>query len=323
MKRTTLFLLAVTTASSCLFAQTTKNPFSELGYKKQITYTSSKGEFEEFHDNADVVEIGSVYFNTKTNKVVGYVNEEKENAEVASATSAMSVDPLCEKYYWISPYAFCMNNPVIFTDPTGLAPIYDPDGNLIGTDDNGLQGNAIIMNKDNFKQGMSNKDALKYDLGTDGLTGKDATERFNTSFDGLKDRPDWDGYLTLDEANDWYRNGNGQPLFVALDKIDLSGIVSLGEDYVGQVKTYNLLLVSGSENDGLVYGNVTLKRYPNNSVRAFSDTYDFDMKSWWNPMNWGRNVETIAGKKYAGEGKGYEINMYGSKKLKPILPWVK
>lgn len=119
MKRATLFLLAVTTASSCLFAQTTKNPFSKMGYKKQITYTSSKGEFEEFHDNADVVEIGSVYFNTKTKKVVGYVNEEKENAEVATATSAMSVDPLCEKYYWISPYAFCLNNPVKYVDPDG------------------------------------------------------------------------------------------------------------------------------------------------------------------------------------------------------------
>lgn len=120
MKRTILFLLAVTTALSCLFAQTTKNPFSELGYKKQITYTSSKGEFEEFHDKTDVVEIGSVYFNTKTNKVVGYVNEEKEKAEVATAISAMSIDPMCEKYYWISPYAYCLNNPVKYVDPTGM-----------------------------------------------------------------------------------------------------------------------------------------------------------------------------------------------------------
>jgi len=119
MKRTILFLLAVTTAVSCLFAQTTKNPFSELGYKKQVMYTSSKGEFEEFHGNPDVVEIGSVYFNTKTNKVVGYVNEEK--AEVATATSAMSVDPKCEKYYWISPYAYCLNNPVKYVDPDGKA----------------------------------------------------------------------------------------------------------------------------------------------------------------------------------------------------------
>lgn len=121
MKRTILLLLAATTVMSYLYAQTTKNPFSKMGYKKHITYTSSKGEFEEFHKNADVVEIGSVYFNTKTKKVVGYLNEEKENAEVATATSAMSVDPLCEKYYWISPYAYCLNNPVKFVDPTGMA----------------------------------------------------------------------------------------------------------------------------------------------------------------------------------------------------------
>ncbi|WP_321438980.1 RHS repeat-associated core domain-containing protein [uncultured Bacteroides sp.] len=30
-----------------------------------------------------------------------------------------TVDPLCEKYYWISPYAYCLNNPVRFTDPDG------------------------------------------------------------------------------------------------------------------------------------------------------------------------------------------------------------
>lgn len=119
MKRATLFLLVVITAMSCLLAQTTKNPFSKLGYNKKVMYTSSKGEFEEFHDNSDVVEIGSVYFNTKTNKVVGNINKENEKMEVASATSAMSVDPLCEKYYWISPYAFCLNNPVRFIDPDG------------------------------------------------------------------------------------------------------------------------------------------------------------------------------------------------------------
>ena len=32
----------------------------------------------------------------------------------------MSPDPLAEKYYSISPYAYCMNNPVRFVDPTGM-----------------------------------------------------------------------------------------------------------------------------------------------------------------------------------------------------------
>ena len=31
-------------------------------------------------------------------------------------------DPLAEKYYAISPYAFCAANPVMFTDPTGMEP---------------------------------------------------------------------------------------------------------------------------------------------------------------------------------------------------------
>ncbi|MCQ2185341.1 MAG: hypothetical protein MJY92_01270 [Bacteroidales bacterium] len=30
-----------------------------------------------------------------------------------------SPDPMAEKYYYLSPYAFCNNNPVIFVDPDG------------------------------------------------------------------------------------------------------------------------------------------------------------------------------------------------------------
>jgi hypothetical protein len=118
MKKRILLSFIGLVVFSCLFAQTSKSPFSQYGYKKQVMYTSSKGEFEEFHGNENIVEIGSVYFNTSTKAVVGYVNEE-DIAEVAYATSAMSVDPLCEKYYWISPYAYCLNNPIMNRDPDG------------------------------------------------------------------------------------------------------------------------------------------------------------------------------------------------------------
>ena len=232
------------------------------------------------------------------------------------------VDPLAEKYYSISAYGYCLNNPIKYVDFTGMAasPIYDKEGNLLGTDDEGLQGDAIVMNKDDFKQGMSHEEALSKSTT---ISSVDAAAKMAVSYASLKFRPDYDGKLTLSEANEWYRTGNGQPLFVALGKINLNGIRSLGEKYVGNVKSFNLLIHSKSLNDGLVYGQITLKRYPNHQVRAYSDKYNFEMHNWTNILNWGRNVETIIGERIAGNGKSYEINIYGSQTLRPILPWIK
>ena len=236
-----------------------------------------------------------------------------------------AVDPMAHMRSWVSPYNFVQNNPINRVDPTGAldAPIYDENANFLGTDDEGLQGKAIVMNKDNFKQGMSHDDALSKSLGVEGLKGEGATTKFSDHYNGLKDRPDYDGYLTLSEANKWYKEGNGQPLFTSLAKIDLSGILSLGENYVGEKGSYNLLLNSNSVNDGLVYGSITLKRYSDHQVRAYADEYNFEMHNAWNPLNWPRNAETLIGRKVAGEGQKFDINIYGSKKLTPILPWIK
>lgn len=98
--------------------QVSENPFDKLGYDPLVA-TSSRGEFAEFHDQADIVEIGSVLFNTKTNEVVKILDDGETTLDLSSATVAMSIDPLCEKYYWISPYAYCLNNPVKFVDKDG------------------------------------------------------------------------------------------------------------------------------------------------------------------------------------------------------------
>jgi len=127
-----LFSFAILSVSVGLSAQTAMPDFSKLGYKKSVMYTSSKGEFEEFHDQTDVVEIGTVLFNTKTNQIVGFVSEEKAETDVASATAAMSVDPNCEKYYWISPYAYCLNNPIRLVDTDGRTPKIYVETNGVG-----------------------------------------------------------------------------------------------------------------------------------------------------------------------------------------------
>ena len=239
-------------------------------------------------------------------------------------------DPLAEKYFSFSPYNYCAGNPVTVTDPDGRAllslqnrsPIYDRQGKFLGTDDEGLQGEAIVMDSEDFRQGMSPDEARSKRVDVNSMD-QESRDRMTDHYNGLQDRPDYDGYLTLQEANEWYRNGNGEPLFASLEKIDLSGIYSLGEKYVGQEKRISLFLASESFNDALVYGTITLNRYPNHHVRAYADKYDFDMHNSFNPLNWPRNISTIIGKKVAGKGQAYYINLYGSKAIQPILPWIK
>jgi RHS repeat-associated protein len=62
-------------------------------------------------------------------------------------------------------YGYSLNNPVKYTDPDGRNPVLDPDGNFIGTTENGSKGVPIVMNSDNFIQGMSEGDALNSEKG--------------------------------------------------------------------------------------------------------------------------------------------------------------
>jgi len=43
---------------------------------------------------------------------------------------------------------------------------------------------------------------------------------------GLSDRPDWDGVLTNDEAQDWYNGNSGDKLFVNAALVDLTPVTT-------------------------------------------------------------------------------------------------
>lgn len=156
MKKTLLTLL-ILSVSAVLYSQN-ENPFAKFGYDVLVA-TSSKGEFTEFHDQTDIVEIGSVLFNRHTNEIVKVLDKDSTTIDISSATAAMSIDPLCEKYYWISPYAYCYNNPIRFRDPTGKEGIKytDKDGNKI------IESNVVVLveQKKTIPQNATSKQIAK------------------------------------------------------------------------------------------------------------------------------------------------------------------
>ena len=233
-------------------------------------------------------------------------------------------DPLAEKYFPINTYAYCAGDPVNLVDPEGFSPIYNAQGHLLGTDDQGLQGGAIFMAESDFQQGMSHADAIKQDQKDSFLEDESAISRFKNSYYNLSKRPDWDGYLSLSEAIYWYRNGNGQPLYVSSEKIDLSQI-SL-EDIKNSGGIVQLLVPSVIARNSLkfpesgeVYGQIQITIEDENTGKVLLgrrsdrrlDTYDFRMHKWNSLKNIGRNILTLLGKLVVGSGKEYDIYTYG------------
>jgi RHS repeat-associated protein len=91
------------------------------------------------------------------------------------------IDPLAEKYYSVSPYAFCSNNPVNRIDPDGRADFWH-NGKVIGND--GVDDKRILAIKTTEKSFGSN-DNNSFVEGA-GLSKKDlnATVKFITANSG-------------------------------------------------------------------------------------------------------------------------------------------
>lgn len=103
-----------------LSAAKAQDVFKKYGHNKEML-TLSKGKYQEVFKNEEIVQIGTVLINTKTNKIVQLldVDTTKTNYNAELSSRFLTVDPLAEEYYSYSPYAYVMNNPVIYIDPTG------------------------------------------------------------------------------------------------------------------------------------------------------------------------------------------------------------
>ena len=159
-----------------------------------------------------------------------------------------TMDPLAENCPDISPYAYCAGDPVNALDPDGRNPIYSPCGVFLGTDDFGLQGNPLIMSKSKFMQGMLHAEAEKCSSKT--MVSPFAVKMMLTHFKTLKDRPDYDGYVTIIEGIRWAKEHTGakdsptpdNTLYVDASKLDF-GTISItdlrGEGVISPVDMFN------------------------------------------------------------------------------------
>ena len=122
MKKTSLLLLfGLLILRGPIFAQ---NPYESLG-KVAPVLTLSEGKYQEFMSNDTLVQIGSVLFNTITNEVVAFLDEDSLRImEADMMTRFLSVDPLGRKFPELTPYQFAGNTPIQAIDLDGLEPFY-------------------------------------------------------------------------------------------------------------------------------------------------------------------------------------------------------
>jgi RHS repeat-associated protein len=159
MKKSNLFLFISLILSSQLI--NAQEIFKQCGFTKE-PLTLSNGNYNEFFNNDEEVQVGTVLLNTKTNKVFAFVGEDTSKAVYQSEQSSrwLSIDPLARKYPQVSPYVYCLDNPIIYVDPDGCEIKY------VLRDNNGSVTQVLKYSNGNFLHA----DGSRYNSGKQSLS---------------------------------------------------------------------------------------------------------------------------------------------------------
>ncbi|MBE7442818.1 MAG: hypothetical protein KF732_11280 [Flavobacteriales bacterium] len=110
------------------------NPFKSIGKPAPEFLSLSNGKYPEIFENDTLRKIGSVMFNTRTNKIEYFIETDTLYSEATLQPEIvsrwLSQDPLARKYPSMSPYVFTNNNPILLIDPDGKEPIWGQLGSL-------------------------------------------------------------------------------------------------------------------------------------------------------------------------------------------------
>ena len=231
-------------------------------------------------------------FSGKETQTLGGINLIDFGARLydEDAVKWKSMDPMAEDYWGLSPYGYCVGNPIMLIDPSGASPIYSPDGSFLGTDDQGLQGDYIIMDKFLFEQGMAHDVAVANQWEEPISNSIEST--IQAHFASLPDRPDYDGFVTIKEGVEWARAHVGavknptpdNTLYLDASKIDFGRLSANNRHLRNQTEPLinlywlaNPLSIS-SINSTYALGStrIRLLDVETGTVKLSTDTYDWD-----------------------------------------------